>query len=527
MQEKTILDGGMYIEKLPDGSKEYRNGKKQLIKKVFPDGIVEDYSREGKLLKRKFDDKTDFFDKNEQLKIREEQTRESTNFYNGTHQLLRSVFDDERTEHYFGPLKGKTVLKDGTIIDTPKPSDTPTTRIPLGPQSTQVLETKPDSSKKNTHKEKKEAIERVFGAPTEHVGDWETLTAGWKGSSKIEPEKTPEEGASKETQVIPVEDLSPEGEMPEVKNDKKKKTINQISRFKKNLKKLKTEGGLLQDKALEIAKHHQGIELLMKEKRELKAKQNLTEEEKARLVVVKKNLKDHDRDLKKLFNERMDSYLTPQEIEDLSIEDEIPETVLAPYKEPAENQKNSQETEKAETLKKLQEIMERATKRLAEIDIELAEIRTKKKEDVPPVIKTPEILETKIFSTDFIEEQILSLLGSDNAKKTIKKIIERPKVRGDNDEITLNTKVSVKTLSFAPNADVGIQAILENKNGAILVKSYNIDANLIVKGQIEERLIPYLNKITETLKDFIERKEGKKVEKIEIENGQLKVSFKK
>ena len=91
-EEKIILDGGLTIKKFPDGSKEYRDGKGILIKKVFPGEIVEDYDKKGKILRRKYPDKTEYFDENEKLKemIVPQKDREDT--FSGTGILKKKLF---------------------------------------------------------------------------------------------------------------------------------------------------------------------------------------------------------------------------------------------------------------------------------------------------------------------------------------------------------------------------------------------------------------------------------------------------
>ncbi|MEK7081074.1 MAG: hypothetical protein AAB902_01670 [Patescibacteria group bacterium] len=123
---------------------------------------------------------------------------------------------------------------------------------------------------------------------------------------------------------------------------------------------------------------------------------------------------------------------------------------------------------------------------------------------------------TETFSTDFIKENILMLL------KSVKKITEIKSidVREVGKEIILNIKV--KSSGF----NIEIQAILENKEGIVSLKSYNIDASWLAKREAEKALRPYLEKISETLKEYIEKETGKRIEKIEIIRGGLKATFK-
>ncbi len=127
--------------------------------------------------------------------------------------------------------------------------------------------------------------------------------------------------------------------------------------------------------------------------------------------------------------------------------------------------------------------------------------------------------DSKVFSSDFIKKRIRSLLEAQDAVKEVTSL----DVRGSGSEITLDTKV--KAQKFFLTVNVGVQAILENKGGAIKVKSYKIDAQEAIKSTVEGMIVPKLNTVSELLKSFIEKEEGKKVSKVEIENGGLKVTF--
>ena len=148
-------------------------------------------------------------------------------------------------------------------------------------------------------------------------------------------------------------------------------------------------------------------------------------------------------------------------------------------------------------------------KRLMEIDKRLSEL-----DDLEKLIKEGEKnkKEEKIYSTDFIKEKILPLL------EKIKEIdeIKSFEIEGIGKEITLNTVV--KSYGF----NIKVQATFENKENKIVVKSYNIDAMWPAKGKAEKALVPQLDKISEMLKSYIEKETNQKIEKIWIEDGELK-----
>ena len=129
--------------------------------------------------------------------------------------------------------------------------------------------------------------------------------------------------------------------------------------------------------------------------------------------------------------------------------------------------------------------------------------------------KTSEI---KSFSVDFIKERMLSLI-QDN--ESVGNVVKNFDIKGVNEEITLNTSIK----KFGVN--IGIQGTLQNKGDGIAVKNYKIDAVWPIKGKAEKIIGSKLNEISEMLKSFIKKEENKEVEKIWIEDGQLKVMFKK
>ena len=130
-------------------------------------------------------------------------------------------------------------------------------------------------------------------------------------------------------------------------------------------------------------------------------------------------------------------------------------------------------------------------------------------------IKTPEL---KTFPTGFIKDKIKNFLVSNKNIKEVKNL----EVRGSGNEIILDLKVSAGPLG----SEVGVQAILESKAGNIKVKNHKIEAGWMIKGTVEGILVPKLNEVSGLLKSYIEKKENKKVEKMEIVNGELVVTFK-
>ena len=126
-------------------------------------------------------------------------------------------------------------------------------------------------------------------------------------------------------------------------------------------------------------------------------------------------------------------------------------------------------------------------------------------------------LETKTFSTDFIASRIKILLESNEQIKRVAHI----QVVGKGTKITLDIGVSAGPMG----SDIGIKAILGNKGSAILVEDFRIDASFLIRGTVEKMIAQKIGEVSGILKEYIEKEEKRKVKKMEIENGVLKVTF--
>ena len=120
--------------------------------------------------------------------------------------------------------------------------------------------------------------------------------------------------------------------------------------------------------------------------------------------------------------------------------------------------------------------------------------------------------EIKSYSVEFIKTKILPLLQNIKQIDEVKSL----DIKGGDKEITINT--TIKSFGF----NITVQATLENKEDGIVVKNYKVDASWLVKGKAQKAIEPHLNKISKLLKSYIEKEENRKIEKIWIENGELK-----
>ncbi|MBI3306038.1 DUF2031 domain-containing protein [Candidatus Nomurabacteria bacterium] len=132
--------------------------------------------------------------------------------------------------------------------------------------------------------------------------------------------------------------------------------------------------------------------------------------------------------------------------------------------------------------------------------------------------KTEEIAEKKYFSVEFIEQRIRQLLNSIEAIKAINNV----KVDGEGSKIALLIDFEAKVGKTIKGI---VTAGLNNTKDAISVASYNVEGSFLDRNAIKAFLGPKLNSISEMIRSYIEKEERKKVESIQIENGQLKVAF--
>lgn len=131
--------------------------------------------------------------------------------------------------------------------------------------------------------------------------------------------------------------------------------------------------------------------------------------------------------------------------------------------------------------------------------------------------QTSSAIETKTYPTSFIEERISTLLES--LEKITK--VERVSVRGENNAVFLHIKV------IAGKKGIEIKTAIEDSSGNFVLKNLEIDAGRLTKIYIKSRIESKFGEIKETLIKEIEKQEEKKVEKVEIKDGELCVTFTK
>lgn len=225
----------------------------------------------------------------------------------------------------------------------------------------------------------------------------------------------------------------------------------------------------------------------------------------------------------------------------------IPNTETAPEKvgawtpedEAAYNEALKEIEEAEKIIKEETEKNKKREERLMEIDLRLAELdalekdyldikakgkadktneeedKTKNAENLNKYTENKENKEVKIYSMDFVREEIAKILLGVKAIKSI----EYLNIVGVGDEVFIDAKVKAKK-ALIP-VSVEINSTLTNIKGKISITSYNIYAG-ILSALVEPLVKENLNNISELIKNKIEEKEKTKVEKVWIENGELK-----
>jgi hypothetical protein len=124
------------------------------------------------------------------------------------------------------------------------------------------------------------------------------------------------------------------------------------------------------------------------------------------------------------------------------------------------------------------------------------------------------------FSIVYIEESIKKLL------KNEVKSIEKLKVREVGNEIILDAEIVVSKFFITSKISLENAHLVNQGNSIGLKDGYRLSATK-AEDKVKDLFSKHINSIGEKIKEYIEREEGKKVEKISIENGLLMVTFQK
>lgn len=186
------------------------------------------------------------------------------------------------------------------------------------------------------------------------------------------------------------------------------------------------------------------------------------------------------------------------------------------YKREKEAVEIAKRKEEEVEILKIKDRMAQRAQEITEIKIALEEIKRKSASTLltqVEKIKTPKM---ETFSTDFIKGIVLPMLKPHVGS------IKKFELKGNRSEITLDATITKKM------QNINIQATLIEKDGELVLKNSPIISARFetTKKKAEEELAPHLDKISKTIKEFIEKEKGKKVDKMEIVNGELRVIYK-
>lgn len=130
--------------------------------------------------------------------------------------------------------------------------------------------------------------------------------------------------------------------------------------------------------------------------------------------------------------------------------------------------------------------------------------------------------EAKIIPMSLIADVIITFLG--NEEKGIENI--RIKLGPSNHPNKLDLDLEIETRKPFTTTGVKLSARLINQGNSIAVEEgYDLQSKSATGSNAYEILDKHINSIGIRLKEAIEHIEGKKVAKMEIENGELKVTF--
>lgn len=175
------------------------------------------------------------------------------------------------------------------------------------------------------------------------------------------------------------------------------------------------------------------------------------------------------------------------------------------------------------TLNHLLLVIEKSKKRLEKIDSELAKIHEEKKlkEEINQISDKKENGEEKIenkeikeYSPEIIKEKITKLLSEIKEVKTIDKVV----VNGTGNLMNISAEFVAKKLI---KINVKLTAILKNENNKINLGGYKINAGALSPA-IELIIKPKLDQVSDLIKEYIEKEENRKIEKMWINDGVLK-----
>jgi hypothetical protein len=131
--------------------------------------------------------------------------------------------------------------------------------------------------------------------------------------------------------------------------------------------------------------------------------------------------------------------------------------------------------------------------------------------------KASEAKEGKTYSVKDIKEKVILILQGIKQVKEIKSL----KIEDGKNTIFMEAKINVKKGFLTQDVEINATLVNDNEENKVIVAGYDVDAGLLTSF-IKPLISKNLNEVGNLLKEYIEKEENKKVEKIWIENGELK-----
>lgn len=127
--------------------------------------------------------------------------------------------------------------------------------------------------------------------------------------------------------------------------------------------------------------------------------------------------------------------------------------------------------------------------------------------------------ETTIFTLGELDASLREIISGYANIKSIDVLEFIPQ----DDTLLIHAIINARKLGI--KSRIELHAVLVNKGGSIKIQGYSLTATQSEE-KIRELFAEHIDSIGTEIKKQIEKKEGKKVEKVEIVNGELKVTFK-
>lgn len=184
---------------------------------------------------------------------------------------------------------------------------------------------------------------------------------------------------------------------------------------------------------------------------------------------------------------------------------------------------NTRAKAREEEIKKLENELKEILKRESVSETPVVETQPE------PVVETKESLPKKYSAEELkkeIEINLSKLLGGNEGGESKIKNVNKFDVKQNGNSLILATNVTAKTGNvLKPTVTFDMELPLESKDGTLAIGNYIIDAGILTK-KVKAEIEPKLKELIPGIKKYFESKEGKQIDSINIENGNLVIKYK-